>query len=370
MEPVVSIIIPVYNAAEYLDQCLDSALAQVDGRVEVICIDDGSSDGSVELIKERAAQDDRISLTQQQHQGAGAARNKGIERAMGKYLYFLDSDDFIDGGILDKAVGVMERHGADIVVFQVRQIDMRTGSEQFAHWAYKSDNIPAEAFAPEEMADKLFNTFLSWAHNKLFRHEFVRENKLRFQEIFRTNDLFFVDSAMATASRIAVLPEMGINYRANQASSSQGTNSLYPLDFYKAFYALKRELEENGLWDTFSKSFLNEAVHSCIYNLRSQKTPGAFTELYNFLRDEGFNNLGIAEASKDIFFNRDDYRKYLAIRDTSSEELVLLGFANLESRVDHKSELDQLRRIKNSKPYRIGRALTFVPRRVKRLLGR
>ena len=69
MEPVVSIIIPVYNAVEYLDQCLDSALTQAGGQVEVICIDDGSSDGSVELIKERVTQDGRISLVQQQQQG-------------------------------------------------------------------------------------------------------------------------------------------------------------------------------------------------------------------------------------------------------------------------------------------------------------
>ena len=90
----VSVIVPVYNTEKYLEQCLNSILGQTLQEIEVICVDDGSTDGSVQMIERMSLEDERLVLLKQKNAGGGAARNLGMEKAKGKYLMFLDSDDF------------------------------------------------------------------------------------------------------------------------------------------------------------------------------------------------------------------------------------------------------------------------------------
>lgn len=96
MFPKISIIIPVYNAEKYLYDCLDSLINQTLKNTEIICIDDGSTDNSYEILCEYAAKDNRFIILQQENKGAGAARNKGMEIAKGEFLAFLDADDFLN----------------------------------------------------------------------------------------------------------------------------------------------------------------------------------------------------------------------------------------------------------------------------------
>ena len=92
----VSVIIPVYNVEPYLKQCMDSVVGQTLKDIEIICVDDGSTDGSLDILKEYATEDSRIQIIEQKNAGAGAARNNGMRHATGKYLSFLDSDDFFE----------------------------------------------------------------------------------------------------------------------------------------------------------------------------------------------------------------------------------------------------------------------------------
>jgi glycosyltransferase involved in cell wall biosynthesis len=113
--PGISIIIPVYNSEKYLRACLDSALAQTLEDIEILCVDDGSKDGSADIIRDYQKRTDRIVLLQQENRGAAAARNRGLERAEGEYIFFLDSDDRIAApDTLEKLCGAAKRHGTDI----------------------------------------------------------------------------------------------------------------------------------------------------------------------------------------------------------------------------------------------------------------
>ena len=103
MEPKVSVILPVYNVGKYLRQCMDSIVGQTLQEIEVICIDDGSADDSPQILQAYAKKDPRIKVVCQQNQGAGAARNRGLSMARGEYLSFLDSDDFFETNMLEKA---------------------------------------------------------------------------------------------------------------------------------------------------------------------------------------------------------------------------------------------------------------------------
>ena len=118
----VSVIIPVYNVEPYLKQCMDSVVGQTLKEIEIICVDDGSTDGSLDILREYAAEDNRIQIIEQKNAGAGAARNNGMRHATGKYLSFLDSDDFFEPRMLEKAYDLAEKDQADFVAYKSDQI--------------------------------------------------------------------------------------------------------------------------------------------------------------------------------------------------------------------------------------------------------
>ena len=124
----VSVIIPVYNAEKYLKQCLNSICRQTLQEIEIICVDDGSTDNSLNILQEYTNADPRIQVLTQKNQGAGAARNYGLRTARGLYLSFLDADDFFEPNMLEEAVNTIELYSADFVVFESDQFHMDTNS--------------------------------------------------------------------------------------------------------------------------------------------------------------------------------------------------------------------------------------------------
>ena len=118
--PKISVIIPVYNAEKYLEKCLDSILQQTFREIEVICVDDGSQDASKQILRRYASQDARVIVVEQKNMYAGVARNRGMELAKGKYLIFLDADDFFHPDMLRRAYACSEQYRADITIFNVK----------------------------------------------------------------------------------------------------------------------------------------------------------------------------------------------------------------------------------------------------------
>ncbi|MFQ9178830.1 MAG: glycosyltransferase family 2 protein [Eggerthella lenta] len=114
-QPVVSVIVPTYNAGEFVAQCLDSVLGQTMGDFELICVDDGSTDDTWAIVEERAQRDGRVAALRQANAGPGAARNAGLERACGRYVYCLDADDYLECDMLASCVKALDdagRYGA------------------------------------------------------------------------------------------------------------------------------------------------------------------------------------------------------------------------------------------------------------------
>ena len=118
---LVSVIVPVYNVENYLRQCLNSITGQTLKNIEIICVDDSSTDGSKRILEEYAKKDERVKIITQPNKGAGAARNNGLSVAKGKYLSFLDSDDFFEPDMLEHAYNKAEEDCADFVVFKSDQ---------------------------------------------------------------------------------------------------------------------------------------------------------------------------------------------------------------------------------------------------------
>ena len=256
----VSVIIPVYNAEEFLPKCMESLVRQTEQEIEIICVDDGSTDKSHEILQEYSKKHTKVKVILKKNSGAAAARNHGIELARGEYLLFLDSDDYFESDLVQVAYEKAKEQELDILVFQASEFNHNTGEEKISNRFIEKKYLPEPpVFSATDVSDYIFNITSPCPWNKLFKRSFIMENNIRFQNLKRANDVFFVYTAMAKAKRISTIENSLVHYRINNTGSLQANNSLSPLLFYEAFKAVKEELIVSGIYETFEKSFINVA---------------------------------------------------------------------------------------------------------------
>lgn len=311
----VSVIIPVYNVEKYLHQCLESVARQTLADIEVICVDDGSTDNSFKIVQEFAAKDSRFIAVSQANGGAGAARNNGLRRARGKYLSFLDSDDFFDEHMLEEAYSCAEEHKADFVVFQSDQYNEDTNDFKDVAWTLRYAEIPPyQPFSRREMTDNIFKVFVGWAWDKLYNREFVLNNNLWFQEQRTSNDMLFVFSAVAVAKRIACVEKGKIlaHQRRNNKDSLSNTREKSWDCFYKALIALRERLKAEGIYDEVEKDYINYALHFSLWNINTIAHP-TYEKLLDKLQNEWWADLGVADKPADYFYIKKEYEQYKAL---------------------------------------------------------
>lgn len=308
-QPIVSVIMPVYNGETYLRQCLDSVVNQTLKEIEIICVDDGSSDRSVEILKEYAAKDERVMVLQQANAGAGAARNNGLSKASGKYLSFLDSDDFFETDMLEKAVEKIAADRADFVVFRCDHYLNDTNTFKKAAYTLKKQTLPPYMpFNFRQITDNVFKAFVGWAWDKVYDREFVMKHNLKFQEQRTSNDMLFVFSALVLAKRITCLDEVLAHQRRNNGESLSNTREKSWFCFYNALKALRDVLKEKGLYEELKKDFVNYAVHFSLWNLNTI-TGECYEKLYTKLHEEWFEELEVTGHDEDYFYNKTEYKQ-------------------------------------------------------------
>lgn len=297
--PIVSVIIPVYNAEKYLHQCLNSLQEQTLKNIEIICVDDGSSDESLNIINQYVDTDKRFVILKQQNLGAAAARNNGIDIAKGEYLIFLDSDDYFSTEILEKNLRKAQNFNADIVIFKAVTFNTNTNKTRCLN-----DRIAEypqfynKTFSVKDMPNDIFNSFLIAPWNKLYSKKFIKQNNLYFQNLKRSNDLFFTTSALAKAKRIILLDEVLTYYRTANKTNLQAGNAKTPFEFYKALKKLKEFLIEENLYKLTQKSYIKLALETSFYNINSIKNNDIKRKLISFMSEEGFFSLGIYDFPK------------------------------------------------------------------------
>ena len=319
---IVSVIIPVYNAEKYLHECLNSLLLQTLREFEIICVDDGSSDSSLSILKEFASKDPRIKVLTQEHAFAGAARNLGIQQARGKYLLFLDADDRFKPQMLETAVRQAEKQNADICVFGAEGFDHSSGKVYPMPWVCQPSAAWGDLFSANEVPDQIFSFTNPAPWNKLFLRKFVSEKELEFQKTRSANDLAFVMTALAEASRIATAEQVLMQYRYNNAASLQGSQEKVPLAFYDALLELRKRLKERGLYSKLERAYVNRAAADTFYNLHTLKTTVAFENTYFFIRNTILEELTISGRDKDYFFVLPDWHLPERIRVMQEESIL------------------------------------------------
>lgn len=282
--PAVSVVIPVYNCEEHLRQCLDSLLGQTLSNLELICVDDGSTDSAPHILAEYAAADGRVRVISQENSGPGHARNVGMDAASGEYLYFFDCDDWCEPQLLELACARAREMRADLVALPHTAFDQRVGQAFPVSWALLPEKYPADVCSWRDNPDWLFRAFQNFPWNKILRTDFVRENSLRFQEDIRlTEDLMFSAPALVRARRMTFLPETLVHHREGTGKNAMAAKDLHPLDFIEAFRSLKHFLEAEGVYDDLCIAYENWAIDGIMYNISTLNTYKGFMCAYKAL---------------------------------------------------------------------------------------
>lgn len=270
-DPLVSIIVPVFNSETYLPDCLDSLLAQQLPSFEVICIDDGSTDGSPRILMEYTTKYPEIQVIHQKNAGVSAARNRGLSMARGKYIYFCDSDDCLPAGVLAQAVKALEEGGGELAFFEMKRIS--------AEYRYQQNTAPAcpVTWGFEERILKNLYVFLL-----LISRELIVRNGVSFLEAlsYSEDELFVMDLLrFAKPENVCYLHGTGYLHRKNPGSVMNASKWHRAPRHYEAMKCFAKELrartasEESVRMELGRRTY--QAVSNALYDgFFMEKAPG------------------------------------------------------------------------------------------------
>ena len=217
-KPVVSLLIPIYNVERYLPECLDSAMGQSLGDIEIICINDGSTDSSSDIIAQYAAKDHRIKVIDKPNSGYGCSMNMGLHVAAGDYIGILESDDFFDPDALETLCDAALKSGADVekADFYFYWSVPRERNERFG-WV---DSSMPSVTAPLDCPEVFFRKPSIWS--AIYRRDFLLKNDIRFLETPGASyqDAGFNFKGWASAEKAALVDRPILHYRQDNESSS------------------------------------------------------------------------------------------------------------------------------------------------------
>ena len=272
----ISVIVPVYNVEDYLNTCVESVLEQKEESVEIVLVDDGSSDGSSLICDELAKKAANISVIHKKNGGLSSARNAGLQRARGTYILFLDSDDYLESGACRILMDKIRKYGyLDAVVFN--------GTEDYGDRKEpmrKQDNCITAAMRGRDYLVKCYqNRNLSVeACLYMYRRTFLIENKLCFKEGILHEDVEFTPRALLLAGQVLEIPERLYHYVIREGSISTSKNKEKNIrDLFQTLWELNeladQQDKELRKWmkNSVLNSYLNMVYEARMYRREYRK---------------------------------------------------------------------------------------------------
>ncbi len=249
---LVSIIIPVYNVERYLHECLDSVVHQTLREIEIICVNDGSQDGSLAILQEYAEKDNRIKVLSKSDEGQAIARNLALTLVSGEYVVFIDSDDHVDPELCRKVYNFAKAHKCDMVVYDflsfrdIHEISKKSGVVSLLSSVNASDK---EALLKQ----------MGVVWTKCVRSDFIRSNKIRFPEGRIYEDIFVHWQLVVLAEVIGILPERLYHYRIQPTATTYRTDWKIT-DRVFVFDMIRDFLVSQSLYNRYRDAFLQSQL--------------------------------------------------------------------------------------------------------------
>lgn len=244
MSPKISVLIPVYNAQKYLRTCLESVQKQTFTDFEIICLDDGSTDASLDLLKGFQKQEPRLQVFTQANAGVAATRNRLMRQARGTYIAFVDADDLISPDYLEKLYAAAQESGADITKCFFKEISedgMQISPARYNRLFFRR---PSESLASRFV----YGYYDSIVWGKLFRRRWLESINIFFLEGRIAEDLPFVTQAFLEARRISVMPQFLYFYRKGLTYCITSQNDRMIIDQLKNLLDMQHILRFRSLW--------------------------------------------------------------------------------------------------------------------------
>lgn len=288
----ISIVIPTYNVEKYIQECINSLLKQTFRDFEIICIDDGSTDKTLELLQKYQLQDNRIKIIKQEHAGAAPARNTGITLAQGEYIQFLDSDDYFEPTMLEDLYNHAIKFNTDITICSARKVDEQGHiiESQNPLNPINIDRIPLNTiFNWKDFPDEIFTIFDVAPWNKLFKKNLIIDNNLEFQNLTSSNDLSFGLITRVCANKIVAFNKELVNYRFKREGSisknraATAINIIHSAIYVKHFLKLKNIYSQ--LKTAYIKGYINH-IRSGISFCNDEQYKTFFNEFTKLMKDD------------------------------------------------------------------------------------
>jgi glycosyltransferase involved in cell wall biosynthesis len=276
--PIVSIVVPVYNTEAYLKRCLQSIQRQEFTDMEILCVDDGSSDASVLLLQEFVALDSRIQLIRHaQNLGLGGARNTGIRGATGRYIMSVDSDDYVDSDFVGAAVAAAEASRADIVAFGIRRVSQ--GGAVLRETVLGPDLLPGPYANPFGVTNPSFCT-------KLWRRSLFTSNDIWFPEHLYYEDLATTPRLLSRASAVERIGGTPYNYVVRRGSITQTNSHKHAEDMATALSILRDFFVADNKFGVLEQAWRSRVMQAIDAQEKlSFMGGGTFLEKLSFSRD-------------------------------------------------------------------------------------
>ena len=283
----ISVVMPIYNAEKYLGRAIRDVLNQTLSDIELICVDDGSTDNSTDIINSFVKKDSRVSSIKQSNAGPSVARNKGFVLAQGKYVIFLDADDMYEPTLLESLYNMAQKDNLDVAV---TRFDIYNESSK--SYVKQADEPHASIFAPgkvtskNEYPDFIFASTTGYVWNKLIRTSFIRDKKIAFDnDLYVFEDVHFVCSVMALAERVERIDDILIHHRVYSEQSRATLFRKYYGQVPVVYKKIKDFLKRQGMYIPLKKGFFNFSTNRC-FKLYNILWADGKERLWNMLHDQ------------------------------------------------------------------------------------
>ena len=273
--PEVSVIIPVYNIEKFVEKCIRSVMGQTFRDLEILAVNDGSTDRSGEILERLAAEDSRIVYISQENRGVAAARNRAVDMARGKYLTFVDGDDYIGRDYISRLYAAAEKKNAEMLICGVTCVD--------AEGKVLSRIVPGE-YRRFEKEEWTFRISAVWAH--FYRRSLWEKYDIRFRSGERGEDMPVSLFFSAVCDKIATISEAGYYYVQHPSSAVHNFRGLkkYRLP-YVALEDAIRKIRETGISNSpeFCELFVLRILSTCFFQLAPGASKDKMKELCDYI---------------------------------------------------------------------------------------
>lgn len=360
--PKVSIVVPIYNVEKYLRQCLDSIVSQTLKDIEIICVDDGSTDSSPDIIREYMEKDERVKVITKPNSGYGNSMNQGFDKAEGEYIGIVESDDYAEPEMFEVLYNTAKENQLDVVksgFYYYFSIPKETNEKVEIVSKVRSGVTfcPATDFkAPMEMVD--FFNIKPTIWSAIYRKDFIRENDTRFNETPGASfqDASFSFKVMAQAKRVQLIQDAFLHYRQDNENSS--VNSPGKIFCVCDEYAeMQRFLDTNPMNRAVLENVCKRLKYdSYIWNL--ERLAPKFRYVFAERASQEFKDDFEQGKMNQKYF--EDY-KWESVRKWAEDPI---GFYTEKALNEPGHSMKELLEYKKSYTYKVGKIVTFVPRKI------